>query len=234
MALVTGTRVLARLTWGLAAAAASLALAPAAVAHPFGPPQTAEVAAAGDRVEVRWRFGATDDISYLAAALEALPPARILLDGAVLYEEGDEELLAKAPAFADYLLQHVVVTRGGEACAGEIGEIDDLPDEGVAVSFVCPQPTGLVSVTIDMLTDLHPAYQTLATGPGGQRAVYAADAPSHDWELALTATAGDELAASAGRQITAVLVGLGALGALAGGGRWWLRQRRRSVISGAA
>ena len=166
---------------GLLVAPAVLALlapAPAADAHPFGPPQTAEISAAGDRVQVQWRFGATDDISYLGAALEALPPERVLLDGAVLYEEGDEELLTGDPAFHDYVLEHLAASRGGEPCTGEVESVDDLPDEGVVVGFDCPRRTGPVSVTIDMLTDLHPAYRTLATGPGGQRTVYATDAPS--------------------------------------------------------
>ena len=210
-------------------------LAPApAEAHPFGPPQAAEVSAAGDRVQVRWRFGATDDLSYLAAALEALPPERVLLDGAVLYEAGDEELLTEDPAFHDYVGQHLLASRAGQPCTGEVESVADLPEQGVVVAFDCPAATGPVSVTIDMLTDLHPAYRTLATGPGGQRAVYATDAPSHEWELSPSAAGGDELEASAARQIGGVLLGLGALGALGAGGGWWLRRRRRVVATGTA
>lgn len=183
--------------WMLAAAPAS--------AHPFGPPQTAEVSASGDRVLVQWRFGATDDISYLAAALEALPPERVLLDGVILYEEDDEALLTSASGFEPYVLEHLRVTRAGSPCAGSVDEVSDLATDGVVVGFSCPTASGPVSVTVDMLTDLHPAYRTLATGPDGQKAVYAADDPTHDWSLSLTPAASSSLEASAARQIGLVL-----------------------------
>ena len=34
-----------------------------------------------------------------------------------------------------------------------------------------------------LLTDLNPAYKTLATGPSGQRAVYEGRADTHTWTL---------------------------------------------------
>lgn len=218
-------------SWSVAALVAlpmlSLAVAPSAEAHPFGPPQTAEISADGDRLTVRWGFGATDDISYLAAALDALPPERILLDGVVLYEAGDDELLTGSPTFEDYVFQHVTATRNGAPCTGEVEATDDLDEDGILVSFACAGGAGPVSVTVDMLTDLHPAYRTLATGPGGQRAVYAADAPTQDWDLDLTAasSSGDDLEESAVRQIGAVLGGLALLAALGAGGRLWWRRR---------
>lgn len=210
-----------------------LLVAPPASAHPFGPPQTAEVSASGDRVLVQWRFGATDDISYLAAALEALPPERILLDGVVLYEEGDDELLATSDAFEPYVLEHLAVTRGGSACSGTVDSASDLAADGVVVGFACPSGTGPVSVTVDMLTDLHPAYRTLATGPSGQKAVYAADTPSHDWSLSLAAAPAESLEASAARQMGLVAGGLGLVLAVALGG-WWGWRRRAPARSAAA
>lgn len=211
---------------------APLLLAPPASAHPFGPPQTAEVSASGDRVLVQWRFGATDDISYLAAALEALPPERILLDGVVLYEDGDDELLAASSAFAPYVLEHVRATRDGADCTGAVDAVDDLPSSGVVVGFSCPGSTEPVSVTVDMLTDLHPAYRTLATGPAGQKAVYAADTPTHDWSLSLEAAPAGSLEASAARQMGLVLGGLGLVLAATIGAWWW--RRRTSVPSDGA
>lgn len=205
----------------------SVAVAPAAHAHPFGPPQTAQVSVDGDRLVVRWSFGATDDISYLAAALDALPPERVLLDGVVLYESGDDELLTGSPAFEDYVLQHLTATRDGAPCPGEVEATDDLAEDGIPVSFSCADGTGPVAVTVDMLTDVHPAYRTLATGPGGQRAVYAADSPIHDWDLDLAAASasGDDLEESAVRQMGAVLGGLALVAALAVGGWTWWRRR---------
>ena len=54
-----------------------------------------------------WRFGATDDIAYLAVQVGALPPDRMTLDGVVLYEPGDETALARSEAYADYVLDHI-------------------------------------------------------------------------------------------------------------------------------
>lgn len=213
---------------------AGLAVAAPAGAHPFGPPQTAEVSAAGDRVRVQWRFGAADDVSYLAAALGVLPPERVLLDGVVAYEDGDAALLAAAPVLDDYVHEHVIATRAGETCEGEVQPTPDLAVDGVIVDFACPDGTAPVTVGVDMLADLHPAYRTLATGPGGQRAVYDAEAPEHSWQLSLDAGSGpgDALAGSAARQLGGVLAGLAGLGAVGGAGAWWWR--RRTVRAGAA
>ena len=39
------------------------------------------------------------------------------------------------------------------------------------------------TVSVEMLTDLHPAYRTLASGPEGQRAAYSSTDVSHEWQL---------------------------------------------------
>lgn len=161
-------------------------------AHPYGPLQLADVAADGDNVVVTWRFGATDDISYLAAALEALPPERILLDGVILYQDGDEDLLTKSPKFAEYLNQHMVVSRGGEACASQVRPTADLIEDGVPVAFACSNASGPFAVTIDMLFDLHPAYRTLATTADGQRGEYVAEDATHDFTFEVGASAAND------------------------------------------
>jgi len=218
----------------LAAAAGLLWLAPApAQAHPFGPPQTAEVSTDDGRVLMQWRFGASDDLSALAASLGALPPERVLLDGVVLFTEGDDALLAAAPAFAAYAETHLRAERGGEPCAGTMRPADDLLDDGATVAFDCPAGSGPVRVSVDMLTDLHPAYRTLATGPAGQRAVYAADAVAHDWALGETtaeasptapaSAAAAGLGASAALQLGGVLLGLAVASGL--GVLLWRRTR---------
>ncbi|MXG88255.1 hypothetical protein [Nocardioides flavescens] len=215
-------------------AAAALASAPSpADAHPFGPPQTAEVTTAGDEVLVRWRFGADDDLSALAASLGVLPADRVLLDGVVLYTDGDDDLLAGDPSFAAYAETHLRAQRDGEPCEGATRPAEDLRDDGVVVALTCPAGDGPVTVAVDMLTDLHPAYRTLATGPGGQRAVYTAETPSHDWSLT-TVTAADPgssaasgAATSAALQLGGVLTGFAAAAGL--GTVAWRRVSRRKV-----
>ncbi len=216
----------------LVAAATLIAPAPAQ-AHPFGPPQTVEVSASGGRVLVRWAFGGTDDISYLAVALGVLGGDRTLLDGAVVYQEGDDTALAAAPQFADYVGEHIRVSNAGDGCEGAVESVAALASDGVTVSYDCPGGLGSVSVAVDMMLDLHPAYRTLATGPDGQRAVYDAADLSHDWALgdgAATLVA-DSAAAGLGRsaaiQLGGVTAGLAACGALIA----LLLRRRRAARS---
>lgn len=216
-----------------ATAAAAVLLAPApAQAHPFGPPQTVAVSAQDGRVLVRWGFGATDDISYLAAALGVLPEERILLDGAILYEDADAPLLADAPEFADYLREHIEVAAGGQDCIGDVQPPDDLAADGVVVAFDCPTSSATASVTVDMMLDTHPAYTTMATGPDDQRAVYDAEDTSHDWVLgegAVTADGADATTTTgAGRSAALQLGGvLGVLAVVAAGATALVRRRSR-------
>jgi len=166
----------------LAATLALAAPAPRAQAHPFGPPQTATVVAtAGDSLQVRWKFGGSDDISYLAVALDVLPDDRVTLDGAVFFEDGDDSLVASAPAFHDYVLQHILVANDGRPCTGVVEALSELTEDGATVDYRCPTPLGTAALTIDMLNDLHPAYRTLTTGPDGQRAVYDGENTVHEW-----------------------------------------------------
>ncbi|EGD43100.1 PE-PGRS family protein [Nocardioidaceae bacterium Broad-1] len=213
-------RVLAVVAGFVLAATAGLP----ADAHPFGAPQTATIAGTTSAPEVTWRFGATDDIAYLAVQVGALPPDRMTLDGVVLYESGDETALARSEAYADYVLDHILI----EGCDGSVEPGEDLIADGTTVTFDCPSPTSSTRIEIDMLTDLHPAYQTLASGPNGQKAAYAGDARSHGWSL-------DESRAAATGLSALVQLG-GTLGvlALAGVAAWWLVRRRRSAGTSAS
>lgn len=193
-------------------------------AHPFGAPQTATIAGTAGVPEVTWRFGATDDIAYLAVQVGALPPDRMTLDGVVLYESGDEKALARSEAYADYVLDHIRI----EGCDGSVEPGEDLVADGTTVTFDCPSPTSSTKVEIDMLTDLHPAYQTLASGPNGQKAAYAGNARSHGWTL------DESRAAATGLSALLQLGGtLGVIG-LAGAGGWWLLRRRRQAEASAS
>lgn len=211
----------------------------AAQAHPFGDPQTVEVSGTGERneVRVRWRAGGADDLTLLAVELGALPAERVMLDGAVWYEDGDADALAASPAFGDYLLDRITVTAGRSRCRGAVSDLD-LVGTGATLTFSCPGPTDVATVEVRTLLDLHPAYRTLATGPEGQRAVYDARSTSHDWSL----TGGDsspatpaEVSVSAasadvGRSAALQLgtVGAVALAALLTGLLWLRRRGRRA------
>ncbi|RIJ67037.1 hypothetical protein D1871_23520 [Nakamurella silvestris] len=203
------------LVGALAATLLLTAPPPPAQAHPFGPPQTASITVTGaDTVQVRWRFGGTDDISYLAVALDVLPADRVTLDGAVFYEDGDDALVAAAPAFHRYVLQHITILNQGLACVGEVEPLSRLADDGATVNYRCPGPLGNAAVSLDMLNDLHPAYRTLATGPDGQRAVYNGESAVHDWVLG-TATGGSAPATSG----SSAPAGTAVPGATAGSGK---------------
>lgn len=214
-----------------------------ASAHPFGDPQVAKVESAGaDGVTVRWKFGMSDDVSYLAAELGLLPEDRVFLDGAIFFEEGDPALLGSSPAFADYLLERISVTAGGGACVGEVVEIADLLVEGARVDFACPGEVGEAEVRIAMLTDLHPAYKTLVSGPAGQKAAYDGEHDTQTWIIGdggqpaggsdapaseTDAPAPQQMGRSAALQVGAVLAGVLALGV----GGFVVVRRRRSTPS---
>ncbi|WP_244931962.1 hypothetical protein [Nocardioides sp. W7] len=200
-----------------------------AEAHPFGPPQQVAVDAddAPGTVRVRWRVGGTDDLTLLGVSLGVLPPDRVMLDGAVFYEDADASALAASAAFRDYLLEHIEVAGDGSPCAGDVTADETLATEGVEVSFDCAEPVTTAAVSVTTLTDLHPAYRTMATGPAGQRAVYSADQPDHEWSLAGepagdAATSGTsaalQLGAALGVLLLAVLAGL----------VWFRRRGRRA------
>jgi hypothetical protein len=205
-------RLPARVAALLVVAIAAPLLAPSpAQAHPFGPPQTVTVEAddQGD-VRVQWRVGGTDDLTLLGISLGVIPEDRVMLDGAVVFEDGDAAMLAAAPELGDYLLGHVEVSSGGTACTGEAVVTDGLAVDGAALTYDCGEAVTTAAVQVTTLTDLHPAYRTLATGPDGQRAVYDAEQPSHEWTLAdgAPATQPDDLGTSAAVQIGLVLGGL--------------------------
>lgn len=212
----------------LAVVAGILLAATAAVpasAHPFGAPQTATIAGTTGAPEVTWRFGATDDIAYLAMQVGALPPDRMTLDGVVLYEPGDETALARSEAYADYVLDHIRI----EGCDGSVKAGEDLIADGTTVTFDCPSPASATKIEIDMMTDLHPAYQTLASGPNGQKAAYAGTTRSHGWSL------DESRAATTGLSALLQLGGtLGAIALVGAGGWWFLRRRRRTEASASA
>ncbi|MFC6021719.1 hypothetical protein ACFP2T_36835 [Plantactinospora solaniradicis] len=161
-----------------------------AEAHPFGDPQTIAIMPDQDRpdvVHVRWKVGGLDDLTLLGISLDLLPRDRVMLDGAVFYQDSDAAALATSDRFTAYLLRQITVSSGGRACAGSVQPPSDLARTGATVDYTCPGPVGTVAVAVRTLTDLNPAYRTLAIGPGGARAVYESGRDSHDWALDKTA-----------------------------------------------
>ncbi|MBM7516561.1 hypothetical protein [Nocardioides nitrophenolicus] len=204
-------------------------------AHPFGDPQTVDISAdPADPavVHVTWKVGAADDLTLLGIELGVLPEDRVLLDGAITYDDGDAALVQRAPQVETYLLDHVAVSSAGEQCPGQLAESGDLIADGADLVFSCAGPVAAASVEVTTLTDLHPAYRTLATGPDGQHQVYGSDAASHDWSLGGTATAtsGDttHTGSSAALQIGGVL---GAALLVAVLGTLVARRRRQATVT---
>jgi hypothetical protein len=208
----------------LVAFAATLFARPApAGAHPFGDPQTVAIALDEDRpevVRVRWKVGGLDDLTLLGVELGLLPHDRVMLDGAVFFRDSDAAAIGPSGALAAYLLKQITVGSGGRGCAGAVDPPADLAKTGVVIDYACPEPVGTATITVRTLTDLNPAYRTLATGPDGERAVYGSGQYSHDWVLGDTsaapgagpaspAVAGDaHLGRSAAVQIAAVAGGV--------------------------
>lgn len=204
----------------LISAAALLLAAPPVAAHPFGDPQTVEISADAAVVRVHWQVGGPDDLTQLAAALGLLPRHRVMLDGAVFPEPDDATLLAASEELETYLLDRIEV----DGCRGEVESTDDLAAQGVLLAFTCPEPVTTAVVTVRTLTDLHPAYRTMASSPDGQRAVYDADHETQEWDLAGRPAPAPDLGRSAAVQMGATVAVLAGAAAAAG---WALRQRRR-------
>lgn len=235
-----------RVVCAAAVALAVLLVPTAAQAHPFGPPQTLTLSRgdAPNTVRVHWTPGAADDLSYLASGIGLDPRDITTLGSSVAYVKEDAALLQESTAFDDYLLRHVTVSSGGTPCAGAVAAKQRLVAEGAELVFDCGAAASVtgslatVELGVTMLTDLHPAFQSLVTGPGGQRFVYAGDQTTHAWAMdasaAHTTTAtrdGAALARNAALQTGAVIAALLGLGT--GAGLWLrsLRRRRKAVVA---
>lgn len=183
-----------------------------AQAHPFGDPQTVAISldpARADVVRVRWKVGGLDDLTLLGVALGVLPQSRVMLDGAAFFEPADATAIGPSGKFSDYLVRQIKVVSNGRECAGVVEPPKELAKTGVAIAFTCPEAVGKADVTVRTLTDLNPAYRTLATGPNGDRTVYSTDKDTYDWTLGsptagqtggTAAAAGQTSGATAARQ----------------------------------
>ncbi|MEV6287152.1 LPXTG cell wall anchor domain-containing protein [Kribbella sp. NPDC051770] len=213
----------------LAAGLAAASVTPAA-AHPFGDPQTVTVALARpDVVRVHWKVGGLDDLTLLGIALELLPRDRVMLDGAVFFRPSDAAAVGPSGKFADYLLRQISVTSGDARCVGKVQPVKDVAKAGAIVDYTCTGPVGKALVDVRTLTDLNPAYQTLATGPAGERAVYGSDRTTHEWLLGDVPAEQQQVAVQTGRsaaiQLSAVIGGV----VLAAAAALFVVRRRKAI-----
>ncbi|KRF11334.1 hypothetical protein ASG90_16365 [Nocardioides sp. Soil797] len=209
---------------------------PVLALHPFGDPQTVVITrdeARQDVVHLNWKVGANDDLTLLGISLGVLPEDRLMLDGAVSYEAEDAATVSDAEQVETYLRDHLKVSVGENPCTSKVTDVGDLVEDGAQVEFTCSESVDEATVTVTTLTDLHEAYRTLATAPGGQRGVYEKGSDTQTWDLGSfrTGTADQPMGvgSSAALQIGGVL---GAVVLLAAG--WSLvarRRRRRSTPS---
>lgn len=143
-----------------ACAAALLAVAgpvtPAA-AHPFGPPPTARISAAGSQVQLVWKASA-DDWVLLGQALGAFDNPSGDQNFATLT---GEQKLQRSQQLHTYLLDRIGVSQRGAPCRGALVVPRHLLDNGVDFTFACPRPVDDVDVRLTALTDLNTAYRTM-------------------------------------------------------------------------
>lgn len=210
-------RLPVRVPAALAAGALLLVAAPAH-AHPFGDPQQLEIIPDADLTQfnVTWK-AAADVLTSLALRLDVLggPRATVFKDGAEVpsyVDKADADALSASPLLAQYLLSRIELSLGAEACRGVLVAVDDLATNGARLTYTCPAPGEELTVTAAMLTDLHAAYKTMATGPGGATHVFTVDAPTHDFGLGeaigpTVAESGIELLAWAGAGGVVLLAG---------------------------
>ncbi|MEV4346891.1 hypothetical protein AB0J83_20730 [Actinoplanes sp. NPDC049596] len=212
----------------LAVIGAAVAAPSPAPAHPFGDPQTVVISLdeqQPDVVHVKWRVGGPDDLTLLGVTLGLLPKDRVKADGTVDYRYTDPGIVGASAQFADYFLQRIAVSNGTQACTGAVQQpIQALALKGATADFACASPVRSATLAVRMLTDLNPAYRTLATGPEGQRYVYEGGHDSYDWTLVGARPAGTGKNALV--QLTAV-IGIALALVLAA---FLLVKRRRRVV----
>lgn len=209
-----------------AASICALAVAaPAASAHPFGPPPTALVSAEGHRVVVEWA-ASLDDAMVVGMSIGVLDDGSLerYLEGPVqtapsAAKEGE---LSASEELRQYLLDRIGVVQDGRSCAGSVAPVDSFMEDGARVIYECPEPVTVVDLRIAMLHEVHEAYRTFAFTEGGGeplQSVFTTEQPEQRWDFAATSGGASEDAAG---WIPAIVVGLGGL---AGAGAFTWRRR---------
>ena len=212
------------------AASGAIGAAPPAVAHPLGTPQSVRLGAEGNQVWVNWS-AATDDLTALGIHLGVLGPDRTFVDdqGVLVPEQSaeyDAVLLARSPELARYLLEHIEVAQRGTHCRGRVSDTLQLTGSGARLLFSCAEAVDDVTVRVETLTDVDPAYRTLAASDNGERATYTVDSPEHRWEL-------DRAAGLGGYPVGFWVTAVGLVAVVVPGASILLLRRLRAADEGA-
>lgn len=202
--------------WSVTVVLLAIALAPAtpALAHPFGPPPTAQVSASGKTVTVTWS-ATPDDAVAIGEQLGVMPPGSIAAyrqesAAQVAPPAQAEANLSASPLLAEYLTERIAAVQGGQPCEPRVPPISDFVHEGATVVLRCPSDVSEVSLRISMLHDIHEAYRTVATGEGAdpQQSVFTVAAPEHDWRFGAASRGGSAApAALAAAGVAALFIG---------------------------
>lgn len=202
----------------------------AANAHPLGTPQSIRLGAEDRTVWVRWS-AAADDLTALGIHLGVLGPDRRFVDdqGVLVPEQSDDYdsvIVARAPALQRYLLDHIAVGQSGTPCRGRVTDTAQLTGQGARMVFTCPDRVDDVTIRVDTLTDIDPAYRALATSDNGERATYTLEDPEHRWRL-------DEAAGIGGYPVGFWVTGLGLVAIVVPGASYLMLRRLRADGDGA-
>ena len=215
-----------RWSWCCAALVAVVVSAGPALAHPFGPPPTARITAAGRSITVDWSATA-DDAVAIGEHLGVMPEGSIAAyrqesAAQVAPSSQDEARLSASPLLRDYLTQHIAAEQQGRPCDAEVATITDFVHRGARVVLTCPDPVTSARLRITMLHSLHNQYRTVAVGAGTDpaQAVFTTTAPEHEWRFGVTAQGGFRLPP---------ILAIGAIGGVVAAGAAVLVQRRRQT-----
>lgn len=201
-----------------------------AAAHPFGPPPVAEVVAEAHDVTVRWT-AAVDDYAALGVAAGVLDdtygtgvadPAPDDV-GDRLGPAARREVEGSADV-RQHVTDRVRVVQHGQACPVAAVDVAQLFVRGATVRVTCPEPVETVDVTLMLLSDVHPAYRTVAVAGGPAipaRTMYTADRSTVRWDFGAAGTAAPT---------TMALLRFGVVGALLAAGVGVLVWRRRGAV----
>ncbi|AQW50249.1 hypothetical protein ACIQPP_30790 [Streptomyces violaceusniger] len=92
---------------------------------------------------------------------------------------------------AGYLRAHIAVRQDGGPC-----RVDRA--DGMTLHFVCPRPVDRISLTVTVLTDVHPAYRTLSVTDQGGGGLHTAKEPTRTLALTPAAASADSPSSQGG------------------------------------
>ncbi len=205
--------VIRRLLFGVFGAAVVAAAATPALAHPFGPPPTARVAARGNTITIDWS-ATPDDAVAIGERLGIMPRGSVAAyrqeaAAQVAPSARDEARLSASPRLHAYLTDRITVTQSGRRCDATVPTITDFVHRGARVVVTCPQTVDQATLRITMLHDIHPAYRTVAIGTQTDPAqsVFTLAAPEHSWRFGVEPGGGSRVVPLiAGAAVVAVVV----------------------------